>query len=198
MFEIVADTLDMEGGNGLTAFIRLQEGDVVFVVHEEILRQDGRARRVGEEVKVFLLVRIAVRVVETHLVPREILHGRFAEASGQIVSLRVADTRVTAPPASQVPLPVIAGGIDMDADQNHMVVPRLAADLVDAATALFQRDILTFGYQERGIIATVLQMLIHIISKNAVPRELAEVPVRTALPGSIIPVSVVDQYFHRL
>ena len=87
-FEILADSADVEAYDGSFAGSGEEELAVFLVVHEEILRKDGRAHCVPEDVERGLEVGISVGKVCANLVAGKMLLGGFVQAVGQPVVLR--------------------------------------------------------------------------------------------------------------
>ncbi len=89
------------------------------------------------------------------------LSGRLVEAVGQLVGQGVSVVGVGAPASVIVPHTAAAGCINVDADNEGVVGFVTVADghTVDAPAAFLQGDVLLFGHDKGGIVATALEML---------------------------------------
>lgn len=78
------DSLDVEGDNGFLAFFGFQEGKVLRIVEEKILREDGCCVLIPEQVEVLFQIRISVGVVRADAVAGKVFPGSVVEAGGQL------------------------------------------------------------------------------------------------------------------
>ena len=87
--------------------------------------------------------------------------GGFVQTGSQLVGLCVPGESVSAPASGVVPHSAATGRIDVDADNEGVVGFVTVADghTVDAPAAFLQGDVLLFGHDKGGIVATALEML---------------------------------------
>lgn len=196
MGEVAADSFDVEVDERLGAFCGLEEGNVVMVVHEEVLCEDGRAAGVPEDVEVFLEIGVSVGGVFSDAVARQLVLRCFIEAGGQGVGLCLPGRRKAAPAAGVFPFFAAAGGIDMDGSQEDLVDAELLTDLVDPAAALLQGDVFSLRNQELDVEAQGEQLLPDAKGKVAVVGVFTEVPVGAAFARGVDAVAIVEEDFH--
>ena len=77
----------MEVNERLGAYYRLEKGNIVLVLHEEILGEDSWAAAVAEDIEVFLEVGISVGVVFSDAVAGQLGRCNFVLAGSQGVGL---------------------------------------------------------------------------------------------------------------
>lgn len=186
----------MKVNERLGAFCGLEEGDVVMVVHEEVFGEDGRASGMSEDVEVFLQVGISIGVVLSDAVTGQLDLCGFIEASGQGVGLCLPCRREAAPAAGVFPFLAVAGGVDMDGNQEDLVGAELLADLIDPAAALLQGDVFPLRNQELDVEIQGEQLLSDAKGEVAVVGVFTEVPVRAALAGGVNAVAIVEEDLH--
>ena len=194
--EVAAYAIDMEIDDGLLAFGAEEEGVVGAGVHEEVFYEDAGAEGVAEDVEVGFEVGVAVGVVGTEALAGEVELGGFIQACGQGIGLGVASGGVGAPAGCIEPLGAVPSGVTVDGDEDDVVFAEAAAEVVDAAATLGQRDVFLFRNEEAGIVAKVGQGRNYPGCNQAVPGVFAEDAVGAALAGSVDAVTVVDEDFH--
>lgn len=74
--------------NGLTPFGREQELAIFLVVHEQILGQNRRAKRMLQHIEHRHDIRVTVRIVRADLLPGQVLLGSEVETIGIVVRFR--------------------------------------------------------------------------------------------------------------
>ena len=104
-----------------------------------------------EDGEIAFLVWISVAVIEAHPMSRQDPRCSLAETVGQLVSLRLAFTRVAAPAGGIVPSVASAGCIHVDGDQADVQAAQFGANAVDSAAALGQRNVFVFRNQEGSV-----------------------------------------------
>ena len=114
-----------------------------------------------QDVEGFLKIWITIAVVGTEPVAGKVSLGGFVQTGGQLVGLCVPGESVSAPASGVVPHSAAADCIDVDADNEGVVGFVTVADghTVDAPAAFLQGDVLIFGHDKGGIVATALEML---------------------------------------
>ena len=114
-----------------------------------------------QDVERFFIVGITVAVVSTEPVAGKVSLGGFVQTGSQLVGLCVPGESVSAPASGVVPHSAATGRIDVDADNEGVVGFVTVADghTVDAPAAFLQGDVLLFGHDKGGIVATALEML---------------------------------------
>ena len=78
---------------------------------------------VAEDVEVFFPVGVVVGVVGADALVWEVLFGGLVEAGGEGVGLGLAFAGVAAPACGVHPLRAIAGGVDVNADEDYVGMP---------------------------------------------------------------------------
>ena len=112
---------------------------------------------VAEDVEVFFPVGVVVGVVGADALAWEVLVGGLVEAVGEGVGLCVAFAGVAGPAGGGVPSGAVAGGVDVDADEDDVGFAEGCAVGVDAADAFFEGDVFGFGDEELGVMAVGLE-----------------------------------------
>lgn len=114
-----------------------------------------------QNVERLFIVGITVAVISTDPVAGKVSLGGFLQTGGQLVGLCVPGESVSAPASGVVPHSAAADCIDVDADNEGVVGFVTVADghTVDAPAAFLQGDVLIFGHDKGGIVATALEML---------------------------------------
>ena len=72
----------MEVNDGLLTCVGFEEGEVIGIGHEEILREDSWAEGVAEDIEIFFPVGVAVGIVCTDAPAWEVFYCCLAEAVG--------------------------------------------------------------------------------------------------------------------
>ena len=112
---------------------------------------------VAEDVEVFFPVGVVVGVVGADAPAWEVLLGGLVEAVGEGVGLCVAFAGVAGPAGGGVPSGAVAGGVDVDADEDDVGFAEGGAMGVDAADAFFEGDVFGFRDEELGVVAVGLE-----------------------------------------
>ena len=191
------DSLDVEGDDGFLTFFGFQEGKVIDIVVEKILREDGCCIGIPEQVKVLLKVRISVGIVGADALTGKIFHGSFVETVGQLVGKRVALAGVGAPSAGFHPLGAVAGCVCVDADDGHVLDRKtdLAGHVVGAGCSVRQREVGFLRIENLDIVAAKTKVLRHSVPDDTVELVLPESSVRRAFAGGVDPVPGIENNF---
>lgn len=194
MLQEIDDAFDVKGDYGFLAFYGFQEGKVLGVVVEEILREDSRCIGVLEQVKRCLKVGISVGVVSTDALAGKMFLGCVIKAGGQFVGKRVALAGVGAPAAGFHPLGTVSGCVGVDADDDGALdgVTRAAGQSVGAANSLLQRNVLFLGCEDFDIVATEAKVLGYGVDNDAVELVLPEPSVWGAFAGGVDSVTGIE------
>ena len=132
---IIHNPLNVQGDDGPTTFVGLQEEAVVGVVVEEILGEGGGTEGVLQDEEVAFPVGISVGVVLPELVPGKPKRSGTVEAIGQMVAGGLATGGVAGPAAGGHPLMAVAGSVGVDGYQADISLAQLLAPGVDALGA---------------------------------------------------------------
>ena len=150
----------------------------------------------ADDVDVLFDVGISVGVVSPEAHSQQMVFRGIVQAGCQGIGLGFAPGGEAAPAPGIEPFPAVSGGVDVDGDENHLIVPELPADDVYAAAALLQGDVFTFRDDDLAIQAEGCESFPDQESEIAVVGVFAEVAVRAPLAGSIKTVAVVEKYLH--
>ena len=186
----------MEVNKGLLAFFAEEEVAVLVVVHEEVLREDGRAGGVAEEVEVGFLVGVGVGVVGAEAHAGEVGLGGVVEGGGEGISTGGTGSGVSAPAAGGEPAVAPAGGVAVDGDEEDVVFAQLAAPFVHATAALGQGDVVLLGYQEGGVVPPGLKGGDDAAGEEPVLGVFQKPAVGAPLALGVDAVAVVDEDLH--
>ena len=126
----MGDSFDVGVDDGLFACVALEVGEVSLIVQEEVFCEDGEA--VGAA-------------------------GGLVEAGGEGVGESVAFGGIAGPAGGGVPAGAVAGGVDVDGDEEDVGFAVGGAVGVGAADAFLQGDVV-FRNQELGVVAFVFQL----------------------------------------
>lgn len=96
---------------------------VFTIIHKEVLGQYGRTSCLLQDVKVFLYIRISVRPVGPAVVTGEVLESFIADTGSKFISFSPALGSVAALAPCIEPFRAVSGGIDVNADKNHVLSP---------------------------------------------------------------------------
>ena len=151
-----------------------------------------------EDGEITFLVRISVAVIEAHPMSRQDPRCSLAETVGQLVSLRLAFTRVAAPAGGIVPSVASASGIHVDGNQADVQAAQLGANAIHPLAAFRQGNVFVFWYQERGIVMFSLEFGHNPPGDFPVVGPFKETAVRASLSRSLSTMAVVNEYFHSL
>ena len=193
---VLQDAIDVEIDDGPGAFFRLKEGHVLAVIHKEVLCQDSRAACVTDDVEVFLYVGISVGEVGPEAHPRQMVFRGFVQARCQGVGLGLAPGGKAAPALGVEPILAVSGGVNVDGDEKHLIVPEPLADGIYTAAALLQGDVLALRYDELAVQAEGGESFPDQESEIAVVGVFAEVAVRAPFAGSIKAMAIVEKNLH--
>ena len=191
------DSLDVKGDNGFLAFFGFQEGKVLDIVVEKILREDGSCIGIPEQVKILLKVRISVGIVGADALAGKIFPGSFVETVGQLVGKSVSLTSVGAPSAGFHPMGTVAGCIGMNADERGVLDGKtdLAGHAVGAVCSVRQREVGFLGIEDLDIVAAKTKVLRHSVPDDTVELVLPESSVRRAFAGGVDSVTGIKNDF---
>lgn len=120
----------------------------------------------------------------------------LVQARCQGVSIGLASSGEAAPAAGIEPIPAVSCGVDVDGDENHLVGTILLADLVYAAAALFQGDVVAFWNYELSVKAQVGEAFPDQESEVAVVGVFAEVIIGASLAGCVKAMAIVEKNLH--
>ena len=126
----------MERGNSLFPRLRGKELHVGAVVLEQILYQHGRASRVAQHIEIGLPV-----VCRRHgaIAPQAPTDCEVAKSPSEALARWRARTgNIDGEAASVLPLTVTAGGVDVDADIDAVILAELLADAIDITAVPFR------------------------------------------------------------
>ena len=191
------DSLDVEGDDGFLAFFGFQEGKVLRIVEEKILREDGRCVSVSEQVEVLFQIRISVGVVRADALAGQMLPGGFVETVGQFVRERMTFASIGAPSAGFHPLGAVAGCVGVDADDGHVLDRKtdLAGHVVGAGCSVRQREVGFLRIENLDIVAAKTKVLRHSVPDDTVELVLQESSVRRAFAGGVDSVPGIENDF---
>ena len=83
--------------------------------------------------------------------------GGLVEAVGEDVGEGVAFGGVAGPAGGSVPAGAVAGGVDVEGDEEDVGGALGCADGVGAANAFFEGDVFGFGDEELGVVAFAVE-----------------------------------------
>lgn len=191
------DSLDVEGDDGFLAFFGFQEGKILRIVEEKILREDRRCVSVPEDVEVLFQVRISVGVVRADTLAGQMFPGGFVETAGQLVGQRVSLAGVGAPSAGIHPLGTVTGCVGVDADDCDVLDGKtdLAGHVVGAGCSVLQREVGFLGIENLDVVAAKTKMLRHCVPDDSVELVLPESSVRRAFAGGVDSVPGIENDF---
>ena len=149
-----------------------------------------------EDIEVLFQVGVAVGVVGAEAHTGEMTGGGIVEAGGQAVGPGVATGGVGAPAAGVHPAVAVAGGVDVDGNEDDVVFAEAAVPVVHAAAALLQGDVFLLGDEEFGIMALGGQGRDDAAGNAAGISVFEEAAAGAALAGSFTAVAVIDEDFH--
>ena len=165
-------------------------------IHEEVLHKDSRRKRVAEDVKVGLQIRIAIGVVGAEALAGEVELCCFIQACGEGIGPGVAPRGVGAPAGGIVPAVATASGIGVDGDEDDIVLAQKSANLIDTPASFGQWDIGEFWHEQLGIVAKVGQGRNYPGSNQPVPGLFPKDAIGAALTRSLGTVTVINKDFH--
>ncbi len=191
------DSLDVECDNGFLTFFGFQEGKILRIVEEKILREDGRCVSIPEQVEVLFQVRISVGVVCADTLAGQMFPGCFIETVGQLVGKSVSLTSVGAPSAGFHPLGAVASCVGVDADDCYVLDGKtdLAGHIVGAGCSVRQRKVGFLGIEDLDIVAAKTKVLRHSVPDDTVELVLPESSVRRAFAGGVDSVPGIENDF---
>ena len=141
---IIHNPLNVQGDDGPSAFVGLQEEAVVGVVVEEVLGESCCTDGVLEDEEVAFPVGISVGIVFPELVAGEPERCSPVEAVGQPVTGGLAPGGVAGPAAGGHPLMAVAGSIGVNRYQADISLTQLLAPGIDALGASAEGDVVFF------------------------------------------------------
>ena len=142
----------------------------------------------AEDVEVFFPVGVVVGVVGADAPAWEVLVGGLVEAVGEGVGLCVAFAGVAGPAGGGVPAGSVAGGVDVDGDEEDVGGALGCADGVGAADAFFEGDVFGFGDEELGVVAFGLEGCEDLVGEVAGVGVFEEGAVWGAFARSVVAV----------
>ena len=146
----------------------------------------------AEDVEVFFPVGVAVAgVVGADGFAFEGVAGGLVEAVGEGVGLCVAFAGVAGPAGGGVPSGAVAGGVDVDADEDDVGFAEGGAVGVDAADAFLEGDVFGFGDEELGVMAFGLEGCEDLVGEVAGVGVFEEGAVWGAFAGGVVAVGGV-------
>ena len=186
------DSVNMELGNGVLAFVAQEEVAGAAAVHKSVLGQAACAGRVFENVEGGFLICVAAGVIEAHAMTGQVLECGLTKMVRENVSLRLARGCVAAPALSFIPSVTPASSIHVDGDQADVPAAQFGANAVDSAAALGERNVFVFRNQELGINTEGEEGGHNPTGDFAVVRPFEETAVGTSFTSCFLAVSVVD------
>ena len=112
------------------------------------------------------------------------------------VGLGLSSGGEAAPAACIEPILAVSGGIDVDGDENHLVVPKLPADGIDTAATLGEGNILQLRDNEPGTQMNGCKALLDLTGKESIVCVFAEESVWAPLAGSINSMAIIKKDLH--
>ena len=185
----------MQVDDGLAPFGRQQESAILLVVHEQILSENSRAKRVLEDEERGLNIRVAVGIVRADLLPGQVLLRSQVQTVGNVVRLRVPRKSIGTPAAGIHPLGAIPGRIDVDGKEQGFGYTVLAGNPVDPVHTLLQRDILQLGDDDLCIVPPENKPLGDGVGDFAVVAPLHQGAVGRGFTFGVDAVASVDDNF---
>ena len=186
------DSVNMELGNGVLAFVAQEEVAGSAAIHKSVLGQAACTGCMLENVEGCFLICVAVGVIEAHAMTGQILECGLAKMVRENVALRLARGCVAAPALSLIPSVTASGGIHVDGDQADVQAAQFGANAVDSVAALGQRNVFVFRNQEGSVEVLGLKGGHDSPGNFPVVGPLEKTAVRGALSCSFPAVSVVD------
>lgn len=193
---IVYDSSDVEVDDGLAAGDGFEEGEVIGIVVEKVLREGAGAEGVLQDSEVGFPVGVSVGIVFPKLMAGKVEGGGFIEAGGEAVAGGLATGGVAAPAAGVHPLSTVSGSVGVDGDQADILLAQLPAPGVGTLDAGAEGYVVVFRNKEVGIVAGVFQLPDDGGGNLPSVAPFVVTAVRGAFAGGVGAVSVVDQYFH--
>ena len=145
----------------------------------------------AEDVEVFFPVGVVVGVVGADAPAWEVLVGGLVEAVCEGVGLCVAFAGVAGPAGGGVPSGAVAGGVDVDADEDDVGFAEGCAVGVGAVDAFFEGDVFGFGDEELGVVAFGLEGCEDLVGEVAGVGVFEEGAVWGAFAGGVVAVGGV-------
>lgn len=185
----------MQVDDGLAALGGEQEPAILLVVHEQILGQNRRAKRVLQHIERRLDIRVAVGIVRTDLLSGQVLLRSQVQTVGNVVRLRVPGESIGAPAAGIHPLGAVTGRIDVDREKQGVGYAVLAGNPVDTVHTLLQGDILQLGDNDFSIVPPENEPLGDGVGDLAVVAPLHQGAVGRGFTFGVDAVADVDDNF---
>ena len=186
------DSVNMELGNGVLAFVAQEEVTGPVAIHKSVLGQAACAGCVFEDVEGCFLICVAVGVIEAHAMTGQVLECGLAKMVRENVALRLARGCVAAPALSFIPSVTAAGSIHVDGDQADVPAAQFGANAVHSLAALGQRNVFVFRNQQGSVEVLGLKGGHDSPGYFPVVGPFEETAVRGALSCSFPAVSVVN------
>ena len=117
--------------------------------------------------------------------------GGLVEVVGEGVGLCVAFASVAGPAGGGMPSGAVAGGVDVDADEDDVGFAEGGAMGVDAADAFFEGDVFGFGDEELGVVACAVEGCEDLVGEVAGVGVFEEGAVWGAFAGGVVAVGGV-------
>ena len=147
---------------------------------------------VAEDVEVFFPVGVAVAgVVGAYHLVLEDLFCSFVEAVCKFVGLCLSFAGVARPSGGVHPFGAVAGGVDVDGDEEDVGGALGCADGVGAADAFFEGDVFGFRDEELGVVAFALKGCEDLVGEVAGVGVFEEGAVWGAFAGGVVAVGGV-------
>ena len=137
-----------------------------------------------------------VRIVRSYAPAWEVFYCSFVETVCEGVGLCVAFAGVAGPAGGGVPAGAVAGGVDVDTDEEDVGGALGCADGVGAADAFFEGDVFGFGDEELGVVAFGLEGCEDLVGEVAGVGVFEEGAVWGAFAGGVVAVGGVQEDEH--
>ena len=122
--------------------------------------------------------------------------GGLVEAVGEGVGLCAAFAGVAGPAGGGVPSGAVAGGVDVDADEDNILLTQEETSRIYTPYTLCQRYIIIFRHQELCIIATIHEICHDSLCYLTIVESFTKLPIRTSFSCGHQTMTIVDKDFH--
>ena len=161
-------------------------------VHEEVLCEYSWAEGLFQDIESFLPVWVSVGEVGSDSFVWEVFYCSIIETGSKAVRFCLPLTGIARPTCRFHPLWSVAGGVDVDADEDDVGFAEGGAVGVDAADTFFEGDVFGFRNQEFGVVASGLEDWDDSSCEFSGVGVFEELAVRGAFAFGLDAVTVVD------
>ena len=186
------NSVNVELGNGVLAFVAQEEVAGPAAVHKSVLGQASRAGCMLENVEGCFLICVAVGVIEAHAMTGQVMECGLAKMVCEDVALRLARGCVAAPALSFIPSVTAAGSVHVNGNQADVSAAQFGANAAHSLAALGQRNVIVFRNQQGSVEILGLKGGHDSPGDFPVVGPFEETAVRRALSCSFPAVSVVN------